>query len=162
MGTVPIMAGHSAVSLRRNFWVSPKELKSIMDSAPNSTASFTFKSSMFKSLQSLEVPRFTLILVFSMEPMPFGFRHVWFLLAGMAIFPSAINFISSFSSNCSFSATSFISFVRIPFLAASICVVYVLCAVLVILYPPMNLRKKLASGLLPLQRSPSAIKASAN
>ena len=96
----------------------------MMDSAPIFTASFTFASSMSRSLQSLEVPRFTLIFVFSMDPMPLGSRHLWFLLAGMAAFPWATSSLSFSGSNCSFSATFFSSSVRIPFLAASICVVY--------------------------------------
>ena len=43
-----------------------------MASAPMSTAVLHLLSSFSRSLQSLEVPRFTLIFVFSMEPMPFG------------------------------------------------------------------------------------------
>ena len=117
------MAGHSRVSIFLKVRVSPKELRSMMDSTPIRTASFTLCSSIFRSLQSLDVPRLTLIFVFSMEPIPFGSRHPCFLLAGMATFPSATSLISSVGSNCSFAATFPSSFVRIPFLAASICVV---------------------------------------
>ena len=95
-----------------------------MDSAPIFTASLTFSSSISRSLQSRDVPKFTLIFVFSIEPMPLGTRHLWFLLAGMATFPWATSSLSFSGSNCSFSATFFSSSVRIPFLAASICVVY--------------------------------------
>ena len=70
------MAGHSAVSFLLNFCVSPKELKSIMASAPIFTALLTLSSSILRSTQSLEVPRFTLILVRSIEPIPLGSRHL--------------------------------------------------------------------------------------
>ena len=52
MGTVPMMAGHSAVSLRRKARVSPKVERSMIDSAPMATASRTFCISMSRSLQS--------------------------------------------------------------------------------------------------------------
>ena len=45
-------------------------------SAPMSTALFTFSISMSRSVQSLEVPRFTLILVRKRLPIPFGFKHL--------------------------------------------------------------------------------------
>ena len=117
------MAGHSLVRLWRKVLVSPKELKSIMDSAPIFTASWTFSSSISTSFQSLEVPRLTLILVFSMEPMALGSMEVWRRLQGMMAFPWAISSISSPGSICSLPAAISISFVRMPFLAASICVV---------------------------------------
>ena len=41
-GTVPIMAGHSLVSLRRKGWVLPWLERSIMASAPMFTADITF------------------------------------------------------------------------------------------------------------------------
>ena len=118
------MAGHSAVSFLRNFCVSPKELRSIMDSAPIFTASLTFSSSISISFQSLEVPRFTLIFVFSIEPMALGTILVCSLLQGIIAFPSAIRALSFSGAICSFFAAASISFVMIPFLAASICVVY--------------------------------------
>ena len=118
-----MIAGHWAVSFLLNVRVSPHELRSMMDSAPILTASFTFCNSISKSLQSLEVPRFTLIFVLSLDPIPFGSRQVCSRLAGMTAFPSATSRISSAGSNSSLSATLFSSSVRIPFLAASICVV---------------------------------------
>jgi len=48
----------------------------MMDSAPIFTALFTFSTSTSMSLQSLEIPRFTLIFVFNMEPMPLGSMDV--------------------------------------------------------------------------------------
>ena len=131
-----------------------------MDSAPIFTALFTLSSSISRSLQSLEVPRFTLILVRSMEPIPFGSRQQWFLLAGIATRPSATKAISSFTSNCSFSATFFISFVTMPFLAASICVVYsISSSSLQVLYKYINIRlpKRLPDGrkkVRPIRNGP--------
>jgi len=61
----------------------------MIDSAPMATARFTFSTSVSRSMQSLEVPRFTLIFVFSMEPMPLGSRALWTRLQGMAARPSA-------------------------------------------------------------------------
>ena len=71
---------------------------------------------------SLEVPRFTFILVVSADPTPFGDIHLWSLLHGMITFPSAISCMSLSSEICSFDATVFISLVNMPFLADSICV----------------------------------------
>ena len=75
-------------------------------------------------MQSLETPRFTLILVRSILPTPSGSRQVCFLLAQIATFPQATSSIRALGSMFSFSATRAICGVRIPFLAASICVVY--------------------------------------
>jgi len=60
-------------------------------SAPISTAECTFCISTSRSLQSLDTPRLTLILVFNIEPIPFGTIPLWFLLHGMITFPSATN-----------------------------------------------------------------------
>ena len=73
---VPITAGHSLVSLRLNTCVSPHELKSMIASAPMSTALFTFSISMSRSVQSLDVPRLTFIFVLSFVPIPLGFKHL--------------------------------------------------------------------------------------
>ena len=95
----------------------------MIDSAPISTAFFTFSTSTSKSLQSREVPRFTLIFVFNMDPMPLGSMQVWFLLQGIAICPLATYARTSSGVIRSFFATSSISFEIMPCLAASICVV---------------------------------------
>ena len=107
----------------------------MMDSAPILTASCTFSSSISTSFQSRDVPRFTLILVFSIEPMALGSMQVCSRLQGMIAFPSAIKAISSLGSICSFWAAISISFVRIPLRAASICVVYSLMVFLLFLRP---------------------------
>ena len=96
----------------------------MIDSAPILTALFTFSISISMSFQSLEIPRFTLILVLSIEPIAFGSIEVWSLLQGMITWPFAIYSINSLTSMFSFFAAISISFVIMPFLAASICVVY--------------------------------------
>ena len=95
----------------------------MMDSAPIFTALFTFSISTSMSLQSLEIPKLTLILVFNIEPIPLGSIEVWFLLHGIIACPFAICSRNTSTSIDSFAATISISGVIIPCLAASICVV---------------------------------------
>ena len=93
-------------------------------SAPKSTALFTFSISASKSMLSLEVPRFTLILVVRLLPTPLGTMDLCTLLHGMMIWPFAIRSINFSGAILSFFATASISGVKMPFLAASICVAY--------------------------------------
>ena len=72
MGTVPIMAGDRSTSARRNCWVLPWFDRSMMASAPSSSATSTLRHSSSSSMRSPEMPRFTFTFVRKPSPTPSG------------------------------------------------------------------------------------------
>ena len=123
MGTVPIMAGDFSMSALRNACVLPVFDKSMMASAPSSSATSTFFHSSASSATSPEMPRFTFTFVRRPPPTPSGDKLVWWMLAGMAMRPAATPSRMNSGSRPSFSATMAISRVMVPARAASICVI---------------------------------------
>ena len=122
MGTVPIMAGDFSMSALRNACVLPVFDKSMMASAPSSSATSTFFHSSASSATSPEMPRFTFTFVRRPPPTPSGDKLVWWMLAGMAMRPAATPSRMNSGSRPSFSATVRMAGVTVPARAWSICV----------------------------------------
>ena len=124
MGTVPTMSGVSSMSCWRNWRVLPELERSMMASAPKSSAILTFFHSSAASALSPEMPRLTLTLVDRPSPTPKACMPFLMctMLAGMAMRPSATRSRMYSGSRCSRSATSFICGVICPARAKSICV----------------------------------------
>lgn len=94
-----------------------------MDSAPIFTALFTFSSPCPISAVSGNTKIYVdLCLQHGADPV--GMDTGMILLQGIQICPFATYSLTSSASICSYSATACISFVIMPCLAASICVVY--------------------------------------
>ena len=124
IGTVPTMSGVSSMSCWRNWRVLPELERSMMASAPKSSAILTFFHSSAASALSPEMPRLTLTLVERPSPTPKARMPflICTMLAGMAMRPSATRSRMYSGSRCSRSATSFICGVICPARAKSICV----------------------------------------
>ncbi len=122
IGTVPIMAGDFSMSARRNAAVLPLFDRSMMASAPSSSATSTFFHSSASQARSPEIPKFTFTFVRRPAPTPSGDRLSWRMFAGMAMRPAATPSRTNSGSRSSFWATISISRVTVPARAASICV----------------------------------------
>ena len=97
-------------------------LKSIIASAPKSTANFAFFISRSISSILLDEPILALILVVNPFPIPQALVSLP-IFFGITIVPLATPFNILSASILSNSATSFISGVMFPFLASVICVI---------------------------------------
>ena len=114
IGTVPIIAGDRSMSARRNAAVLPLFDRSMMASAPSSSATSTFLHSSASSATSPEMPRFTFTFVRRPPPTPSGERRPWWMFAGMAMRPAATPSRMNSGSRPSFSATARMAGVIVP------------------------------------------------
>ena len=79
----------SPTSARRNAAVLPLFDRSMMASAPSSSATSTFFHSSASQARSPEIPKFTFTFVRRPAPTPSGERLAWRMFAGMAMRPAA-------------------------------------------------------------------------
>ncbi len=122
MGTVPMGTVVSLRILLRMASMSPPVLRSMMVSAPASSATLAFSISMSTSQMSLEVPMFALTLIFNPSPIPSGQASLPRLFV-ITILPWATPRMTYSGVRLSASATSLISSVMTPLRANSYCVV---------------------------------------